>query len=33
MFLDKPEKNKLSIGKYLRAQKGLRKVDPLAKVI
>lgn len=33
MFLDKPNKNKFSIGKYLRAQKSLRKTDSLAKVI
>jgi hypothetical protein len=28
MYLQKPEKNKYSCGKYLRAQKQLRKNDP-----
>lgn len=33
MFLPKPEKNKYSIGKYLRGEKSLRKKDPQAKII
>lgn len=33
MYLDKLTKSKFSIGKHLRAQKNLRKRDPLAKVI
>jgi len=33
MYLPKPEKNKYSIGKYLRGQKYLRKKDHNAKII
>lgn len=33
MFLPKPEKNKYTVGKFLRTQKKLRKKDSNAKVI
>jgi hypothetical protein len=33
MYLPKPERNKYSVGKYLREQKQLRKKDNQAKII
>jgi len=33
MYLEKKNRNKLTIGKMLRKEKGLRKRDPVAEVL